>query len=260
MQDEENYNAAKQVFLAANERENREKAADGKETLDGDYSPGWAPAELTAKPLRSKVSFGGMEAKISDTVTSFDDVSGTGEAPAPSDISFIAGPPMPMRRGLSFANVRPSSPGSPEQHELPKIANLSSLNEEEKEFRGLHLIGDFGPGDFFGHASLMKDTIHECSLVATTPCTVFVLTRATIYKLIHAEPVVGLRLQEALGAAISMQAMHLGQSHRRMNRAEFLRYVLLCPCSLPYFFRCSGVLVVHMHFFTARVVLFCAEI
>jgi hypothetical protein len=231
MQDEEQYNAAKSLFLASQDKDKPDRGEgdgvdDGGDVVGGDFTPGWAPAERTAKPLRPKVSFGDMEMKNSDTVTHFDDASVGSDGPAPGAINPFPSV-SPMRRGVSFAGAGMTSPGSPDtdKHEfhLPKVANLSSLNDEEKEFRGLHLIGDFGPGDFFGHASLMKDTVHECSLVATTPCTVFVLTRATIYKLIHAEPVVGLRLQEALGAAISMQAQHLGQSHRRTNRAEFLR-------------------------------------
>jgi hypothetical protein len=144
---------------------------------------------------------------------------------------FLSNPPltsMPaLRNRASFMGFgsTPDIPGSPDRGsgKLHLPENIGSLKDEDKELHGLHLLGDFTAGDFFGHAALMKDVPHEHSIVATSACTVFVLEKAVIYKMIHSEPVVGLKLQEALGLAISAQAESLGQSHRRHNRAEFLR-------------------------------------
>lgn len=225
---------------------------------EDDFNPGWAPGEATTSTSsQPKVSFNitSSEQKAVDRVVAFDDLNGDDDEPQPQQPRAApvassesvryqqAHAPMifmtPLRNRESFqggaagsildmkdspTNRMKSSPSG--KFALPE--KIGTLKEDERALRGLHLLGDFGPGDFFGHASLMKDTPHEHSIVATSACTVFVLSKAVIYKLIHAEPVVGLKLQEALGLAISAQAECLGQVHRRHNRAEFLRYVLLC--------------------------------
>lgn len=133
---------------------------------------------------------------------------------------------IPLRTRASFvtlaANVAETTDADKPAN-FPTMSAMNEMDEWEKENHGLELIGDFSAGDFVGHAGLMKDAPHDCSVVATSACTVFVLTKAVIYKLIHSEAVVGLKLQEALGSAISAQAQNLGRSHRRHNRAEFLR-------------------------------------
>lgn len=103
-------------------------------------------------------------------------------------------------------------------------SSLDDKGEGVKEKkRGPLLIGNFHAGHFVGHAALMNDAPHDFSVVATSACTTFVLTKATLYKLIHSEAEIGIMLQEALGCAIAAQAQELGQSHRRHNRADFLR-------------------------------------
>ena len=213
----------------------------GGVTAGGDYEPGWDPAQAAVADEEGegeardrverpqlphlRIPQPPIEHKSSDNmIRSFAD-SAKQQTPPLHAFS-----PINPRNSFSAHNAPDTLLGGGGISEkdnanfnLPKLSNFHTLGDAEKEMRGLRLIGDFSAGDFFGYASLMKDAPHEFSLVATAPCTVFVLSKTTIYKLIHSEPVVGLRLQEALGSAISAQAASLGQSHRRRNRAEFLR-------------------------------------
>jgi CRP/FNR family cyclic AMP-dependent transcriptional regulator len=63
-------------------------------------------------------------------------------------------------------------------------------------------IARLGPGDFFGELALLDGLPRSASVVATSPVVAIRIERAPFLKLLRDEPVIGVRVMEALAARI----------------------------------------------------------
>merc|ERR1719238_1605473 len=61
-------------------------------------------------------------------------------------------------------------------------------------------------GDFFGHEALLCSSRHEYGIRTCLPCQVYTLTKEEIGKMVDDSPIVALKLQQAMHAAVSRQA------------------------------------------------------
>jgi len=63
-------------------------------------------------------------------------------------------------------------------------------------------IATLGPGDFFGELALLDGLPRSASVVATSPVVAIRIDRAPFLKLLRDEPVIGVRVMEALAGRI----------------------------------------------------------
>jgi CRP-like cAMP-binding protein len=64
--------------------------------------------------------------------------------------------------------------------------------------RGDQLLGELGPGDFFGEMGLMADTRRNASVIATSPLTVIVMTAQAFRQTARELPEVATKIRAAI--------------------------------------------------------------
>ncbi len=68
--------------------------------------------------------------------------------------------------------------------------------------RGGRILATLSPGEFFGEVSLLDGGPRTASIVAQTPLTAVRLFRAPFYRLVQAEPAIGVRVLAELARRI----------------------------------------------------------
>eukprot|EP01039_Chlorochromonas_danica_P003102 gene3102-3396_t len=106
-----------------------------------------------------------------------------------------------------------------EQSDIP--FHLMTDNDYEKI--NLELLATIGTGDFIGHADFMYSrSSYRYYAKTTSPCTVYILTKVEMNRLMRLDPIIAYQLQTALVRAIRRQSDLFSKKLRRKMRGNFI--------------------------------------
>ena len=153
------------------------------------------------------------------------------------DFSAITSMDKPIMRDiLIFEDVSIIPADENKRHPLKMFSAISTrgglTNKEVKpkpHTKAHHVrvkeLGEFIPGDIFGHHAMRLGLSHACTVVATEPCWFYTMTKVDILTLIKDRPDVAFQFQTALGKAVFDVDLKVGLRHRKQESLDFLHKI-----------------------------------